>query len=87
MADDKSNFESLDHSLVAGMVMGLGMRYGLNLKPVIDDDGNYTDRFEVCDNALPDNMHVFITVEPPVIDPPVAPMNFGHMFERPRDNG
>lgn len=82
MPEDKSNFASPDHALAAGMVMGLGMRYGLMLKPVMDDTGDYTGRFEVIDDGFPGNMHVFIAVEPPVIDPPASPINFGLQFER-----
>lgn len=61
-----ANFESDDHALIAGMVMGLAAKHGLTLEPVINTDG-YTRRFEVKDDELPEKVRVFITVEPPVV--------------------
>lgn len=59
------NFESADHALIAGMVLGLAAKYGLTLEPVTNADG-YTPRYEVKDDNLPASVRVYINVEPPV---------------------
>jgi hypothetical protein len=59
------NFESADHALIAGMVMGLAWKHGIDLQPVMNTDG-YTPRYELKDDNLPEGVRVFINVEPPV---------------------
>lgn len=57
-----------EHAYVAGQVLGLALKHGLKLMPVVED-GNYTGRFEVLDpdlGAEPGTVRVFINVEPPV---------------------
>jgi hypothetical protein len=39
-----SNFKNERHNLYCGWVMGQAVKFGIVAEPVIDDDGNYTDR-------------------------------------------
>lgn len=41
------HFTDERHALFAGWVLGLAWRNGIAAEPVMDDDGNYTDRLEV----------------------------------------
>lgn len=59
-------FESDDHALVSGMMVGLAAIHGLILQPVIDEEGNYTNRYEIVHEKLPHGLRVFLSVEPPV---------------------
>lgn len=36
------------HALYAGAILGIGMKYGIPLSPVVDDQGNFTDRFTLA---------------------------------------
>lgn len=40
-------FQDDRHALYVGWIMGIGMRHGFDFKPVVDDDGNFTDRIIV----------------------------------------
>jgi hypothetical protein len=35
------------HALYIGMVIGIAMRNGVHARPVVDEDGNYTDRIMI----------------------------------------
>ena len=61
-----AHFESAEHALIAGMVLGVAMKHGVDLTPVPDNEGNYTNRFEVHDEGFPEGVKVFVNVEPPV---------------------
>ena len=41
------NFKSDRHALYVGMVIGSAMRHGVPARPVLDEDGNYTDRIMI----------------------------------------
>lgn len=41
---DEPYFVDDRHALYAGWVLGIAKRNGVPLEPVVDDDGNYTDR-------------------------------------------
>jgi hypothetical protein len=68
MPKPNENFDSPDHALISGMVMGLAWKHGLELTPIIDEDSNYTPRYEVGGLDLPEGVHVFINVEAPTKD-------------------
>jgi hypothetical protein len=59
-------FSTPSHSYISGLVLGIAMAHGVDLTVLSDDDGNYMNRFELKDALLPDNVRVFINVEPPV---------------------
>lgn len=40
-------FQDDRHALYVGWIMGIGMRHGFDFKPVVDAEGNYTDRIIV----------------------------------------
>jgi hypothetical protein len=60
---------SPEHALHAGMVWGLAMRHGLDLLPVLDDDGNYSAEVElvlpVDSTGWSADVRVRLVVEPP----------------------
>jgi len=43
-AHPPSNFASDNHALYFGWILGLMVKSGLPVQPVVDDDGNYTNR-------------------------------------------
>jgi hypothetical protein len=50
------------HALYAGWIIGLGMKQGVFFKPVVDDDGNYTDRIML---PLGEGEITFVVPPPP----------------------
>lgn len=44
MSDKPPYFVDDRHALYAGSIIGIAMREGVVAHPVVDDDGNYTDR-------------------------------------------
>ena len=46
-APQMSNFVSDRHALYVGWVMGIAVRNNLNVRPILDPDGNYTDSFTI----------------------------------------
>jgi hypothetical protein len=53
------------HSLYVGWVIGVGMRHGIDLRPVVDDEGNYTDHAEL---RVRDDLTITFVVPPPPDD-------------------
>lgn len=53
------------HPLFVGAVLGQAMRHGLDVRPEIDEDGDYTDRL-VLD--LGDDVRLTLVVPPPPED-------------------
>jgi hypothetical protein len=41
------NFANDRHALQAGFLMGLMLKHGVDIRPVVDDDGNYTDAYTI----------------------------------------
>jgi hypothetical protein len=39
-----SPFVDERHALYVGWIVGLGMRNGVDVRPIVDGEGNYTDR-------------------------------------------
>ena len=58
-------FVSERHALYVGWVLGVGMRHGIPLVPVVDFDGNYTDRVTY---TTPGNSVITFIVPPPPED-------------------
>ena len=58
------------HALYVGWVLGCAMRAGVDARPVVDDDGNYTDRLviELPDQAEPVAYTITVVVPPPPDD-------------------
>lgn len=54
-----------DHALYVGAVLGIAMKHGVPLRPVIDEDGNYTDQLSL---VLPNDVVINVTVPPPPLD-------------------
>ena len=44
---DRPYFVDDRHALFAGWIIGIGMRNGVDVRSVVDGDGNYTDRMQV----------------------------------------
>lgn len=61
--------QSAEHALVAGMVVGLAIKHGIDLRPVVDEAGNYTAEALLVVPDLPDNVTVRLIIEPPVTEP------------------
>jgi len=59
----KSNFVSDNHALYCGQVLGLMMKAGLPFEPVVDDDGDLTNRVTVA-TSLP-NLTITLLIPPP----------------------
>jgi hypothetical protein len=61
--------QSPEHALHAGMVWGLAMRHGLELVPVLDEEGNYSAEVELvlpaASTSWPADVRVRLVVEPP----------------------
>jgi hypothetical protein len=64
-AGRSSNFASDTHVLYCGWVMGHMARAGLPFQPVLDDEGNYTNRVEV---TTLEGVVVTLIVPPPPDD-------------------
>lgn len=61
------------HALYVGWILGIAMRNGIDARPGIDDDGNYTDRLTV---VLGDRTGMLpVTVEF-IVPPPPADWAF-----------
>jgi len=58
-----SAFTDPRHALYVGAVVGIGLRHGVPLAPILDDDGNYTNRIVL---GIP-HAHVTVTL---VVPPP-----------------
>jgi hypothetical protein len=61
-----------EHAIVAGQVWAMAMRHGLDLTPVLDEDGRYSAELEL---VLPTDVgvgveHIRIVVSPPELDEP-----------------
>jgi hypothetical protein len=41
------------------------MHHDLELIPVLDAEGNYTARFELVHERIPEGVSIFLVVEPP----------------------
>lgn len=67
MTEPNRNFVDDRHALYAGMVLGLAMKHGINLAPVIDDDGNYTPELQL---GFEDPGEAPITVRLLIPEPP-----------------
>jgi hypothetical protein len=63
-----SNFTSDRHVLYAGWVMGEMLRTGLPFEPVVDADGNYTNRFVINPPAGSDTPKITLVIPPPPDD-------------------
>ena len=57
-----SHFANPRHNLYVGWVIGHAYRHGLHAVPVMDEDGNYTDRFAIDVGGQPLTL---IVPEPP----------------------
>jgi len=53
-----------NHALFIGATLGSMMRYGMNVQPVVDDDGDYTDGIRLILPDMPDASVVVIVPEP-----------------------
>jgi len=57
-----TNFESPEHALHAGMLLGEMMKKGIVAHPVVDEENDFTD---VIILAFPDGLEVAVRVLPP----------------------
>lgn len=57
-----NNFLDDRHALYAGWVMGLALNQGLHATPVLDAEGNYTDRIAV---SFGEDMITVVVPPPP----------------------
>ena len=62
--------DSERHALYVGWVLGCAMRAGVEVTPVVDADGNYTDRLTVVlpDRTEPVEYIITVIVPPPPDD-------------------
>lgn len=65
--DHKGNFSNDRHALYVGWVFGLAVKNGLGVEPVLDADGNYTDRL-VLTNLQNSDWNITIVIPPPPDD-------------------
>jgi hypothetical protein len=56
---------SAEHALICGYVWGIALDHGVDLRPILDDDGNYTEAFELRSSKLPPGVTITIHVSPP----------------------
>lgn len=67
------------HAHYVGWVWGLGLKHGLDIKPMVDDEGDYTDRLVV---TFPGERSVTLVVPPPPPEwVPFPPTNTGESNE------
>ena len=59
------HFVDDNHALYVGWVLGIALRMGVPARPVMDDDGNYTDRMVV---EFGPNVTIALVVPPPPDD-------------------
>jgi len=61
-----SNFLSDRHTLYVGWVLGIALSNGLDVVPVVDEAGNYTDRLQLLlDGGSPAVTITIVIPEPP----------------------
>ena len=65
-----SNFASDNHVLYAGWIMGHMVKAGLPFTPVVDPDGNYTNRVTV---TTPEGVVITLLIPAPPDDWKFAP--------------
>jgi hypothetical protein len=53
-----------NHALFIGATLGSMMRYGMNVAPVVDEDGDYTDGIRLILPDFPDASVVVIVPQP-----------------------
>lgn len=58
------------HALYVGAVLALGMRHGLNLRPVDDELGNYTDRIELVVDEIHPGIYAYPAIRVELVVPP-----------------
>jgi len=58
------------HALYAGWVVGQALAAGLDVRPILDDDGNYTDRFALDVDRFDRGESVGSVVLTVVVPPP-----------------
>lgn len=63
-----SNFVSETHTLYVGWVLGIALQNGVDAVPVLDEDGNYTDRLTIPWCRGDDLVHITVVVPPPPDD-------------------
>ena len=66
----KGYFDGDRHALYVGWVLGVAMRAGVDVRPEVDDEGNYTDRLIVVlpDRTSPVEYIITLVVPPPPDD-------------------
>ncbi|HSS11895.1 MAG TPA: hypothetical protein VLL25_18550 [Acidimicrobiales bacterium] len=71
-ADTEGHFVDDRHALYVGWIVGIALRNGVVVEPVIDEAGNYTDRLTVA--LFGSGPTVTLIVPPPPADwsPPDA---------------
>ncbi len=63
------NFIDERHTFYVGWVLGIARHNGVDAEPVLDDDGNYTDRLAIPLADRGDNLvSVTVVVPPPPPD-------------------
>lgn len=67
MSEPNRNFVDDRHALYAGAILGIAMKHGLNLRPCIDTEGNYTNHLRL---SLEDPAEVPVVIELIVPPPP-----------------
>jgi hypothetical protein len=60
--DGMSNFLNDRHNLYVGWVLGIALKNGVPAVPVVDEDGNFTDRLSI---PIGDNNITVVVPEPP----------------------
>lgn len=63
-----SNYQSDDHVLFAGMLLGLAWRHRLPVSIVTDDDGDYLPQWTLDMPGLPNGVKLTVHVPPPPAD-------------------
>jgi hypothetical protein len=56
------------HAMYAGWIMGIGIKHGVPLEPVVDPLGNYTDRLVLRMHDGDIELELTIVVPPPPDD-------------------
>lgn len=52
------------HAMYVGWVMGIAMSHAVGLAPVLDVDGNYTDRLELVLDDSPHSVTIVVPYPP-----------------------
>jgi hypothetical protein len=70
MGDRAKRPVSDEHALLVGQVWGTGIRHGLDLNPVVGEDGDWTDTLELVLHRNSEyaglETHIYLVVAPPV---------------------